>query len=297
MAPALAAVGTYALLVAWNEYLYQFLLLSSRSNKTVAITIAEFFENDDSPWNYLMAAAVVYCLPPIVIDAAQGSGAVPPGDPTPGSTMNQLELRPGLADVPVAESAISFIDGKRARLEYRGIAVETLARESSYEETAWLLLKGDLPTQRELADFDDQLRHRRPQVVRIAADRTKVDAQAAAFDPPQCGKRLFKCVNARPVCRIVLRIHQNPKLPRASILLRVPRPRPKKRQGRPRAEKQRDELAAPHHSITSLAAERKSGEIATPSARAARTLTTKSNLSGSSIGKSPGLAPRRMRST
>ncbi len=67
MAPALAAVGTYALLVAWNEYLYQFLLLSSRSNKTVAITIAEFFENDDSPWNYLMAAAVVYCLPPIAI--------------------------------------------------------------------------------------------------------------------------------------------------------------------------------------------------------------------------------------
>jgi citrate synthase len=75
--------------------------------------------------------------------------------------MSQLELRPGLADVPVAESAISFIDGKRARLEYRGIAVETLARESCFEETAWLLLKGDLPNQRELADFDDQLRHRR----------------------------------------------------------------------------------------------------------------------------------------
>lgn len=75
--------------------------------------------------------------------------------------MSQLEFRPGLADVPCAESAVSFIDGKRARLEYRGIAVETLARESSFEETAWLLLKGDLPTQRELADFDDQLRHRR----------------------------------------------------------------------------------------------------------------------------------------
>lgn len=73
----------------------------------------------------------------------------------------QLELRPGLADVPVAESAISFIDGKRARLEYRGIAVETLARESCFEETAWLLLKGGLPSQKELADFDDQLRHHR----------------------------------------------------------------------------------------------------------------------------------------
>src|SRR6516165_8264075 len=75
--------------------------------------------------------------------------------------MSQIELRAGLADVPVAESAVSFIDGKRARLEYRGIAVETLARESCFEETSWLLLKGDLPTQRQLADFDDQLRHRR----------------------------------------------------------------------------------------------------------------------------------------
>jgi citrate synthase len=75
--------------------------------------------------------------------------------------MSDLQLRPGLADVPVAESAISFIDGQRARLEYRGIAVETLARESCFEETTWLLLKGGLPSQRELADFDDQLRHHR----------------------------------------------------------------------------------------------------------------------------------------
>src|SRR5947209_8765376 len=75
--------------------------------------------------------------------------------------MSQLEFRPGLADVPAAESAVSFIDGKRARLEYRGIAVETLARESCFEETAWLLLKGELPSQRQLADFEDQLRHHR----------------------------------------------------------------------------------------------------------------------------------------
>ena len=67
MAPALAVVGTYALLAAWNEYLYQFLLLSSRGNRTVAITIAEFFENDDSPWNYMVAAALIYSLPPIAI--------------------------------------------------------------------------------------------------------------------------------------------------------------------------------------------------------------------------------------
>jgi citrate synthase len=72
------------------------------------------------------------------------------------------KIVPGLADVPIAESAISYIDGKNARLEYRGIAVETLARESTFEETCWLLLKGELPTQRELAEFVQQLRsHRR----------------------------------------------------------------------------------------------------------------------------------------
>ena len=71
------------------------------------------------------------------------------------------EYRPGLEDVPAAKSAVSFIDGKRARLNYRGIPVEVLAKESSYEETSWLLLKGELPTQKELAQFDHDLRKRR----------------------------------------------------------------------------------------------------------------------------------------
>ncbi len=71
------------------------------------------------------------------------------------------EYRPGLEDVPAAKSAVSFIDGKRARLEYRGIPVDVLARESCFEETTWLLLKGDLPTQKQLAEFDHELRNRR----------------------------------------------------------------------------------------------------------------------------------------
>ena len=67
MAPALAAVGTFALLTAWNEYLYQFILLSSPRNKTVAITLATFFDNENTPWNYPVAASLLYALPPIVI--------------------------------------------------------------------------------------------------------------------------------------------------------------------------------------------------------------------------------------
>jgi citrate synthase len=74
---------------------------------------------------------------------------------------SELDFHPGLEGVPATKSAISFIDGQRARLEYRGIPVEVLAKESSYEETAWLLLKGELPTQRQLAEFDHDLRTRR----------------------------------------------------------------------------------------------------------------------------------------
>jgi multiple sugar transport system permease protein len=67
MAPALAAVGTFALLLAWNEYVYQYVLLSSTRRMTVAVAIAQFFNTDEAPWNEMMAAAILYALPPIVI--------------------------------------------------------------------------------------------------------------------------------------------------------------------------------------------------------------------------------------
>ena len=67
MAPALVAVGTYALLLAWNEYLYQFLLLSSPDVMTVPVALAQFLNSDESPWNYMMATAIVYAVPPIVM--------------------------------------------------------------------------------------------------------------------------------------------------------------------------------------------------------------------------------------
>ena len=75
--------------------------------------------------------------------------------------MTELEYRPGLEDVPAAKSGVSFIDGQRALLEYRGIPAEILAKESCFEETAYLLMKGDLPTQKQLAEFDRDLRSRR----------------------------------------------------------------------------------------------------------------------------------------
>ena len=67
MAPGLAAVATYALLLAWGEYLYQYLLLSSTRNWTVAVALEQFWDSDEAPWNYMMALAILYALPPIAV--------------------------------------------------------------------------------------------------------------------------------------------------------------------------------------------------------------------------------------
>jgi multiple sugar transport system permease protein len=67
MAPALVAVGTYAMLVAWNQYLYQFLLLSDKASMTVPVALAQFINSDIAPWNYMMATAIIYAIPPICI--------------------------------------------------------------------------------------------------------------------------------------------------------------------------------------------------------------------------------------
>jgi len=69
---------------------------------------------------------------------------------------------PGLAGIPAAKSSISFVDGERGILEYRGIRIEELAEQSSFLETAFLLLFNCLPTQQELGQFTrDVSQHRR----------------------------------------------------------------------------------------------------------------------------------------
>ena len=67
MVPSLVAVGTYALLLAWNEYLYAFLLLSNEKTLTLAVALGNFLSADDSPWELLMATGFVYALPPAAI--------------------------------------------------------------------------------------------------------------------------------------------------------------------------------------------------------------------------------------
>jgi multiple sugar transport system permease protein len=67
MMPSLVAVGTYALLLAWNEYLYAFLLLSRDTDITLGVALGNFLAADDSPWEILMATGLIYALPPAAI--------------------------------------------------------------------------------------------------------------------------------------------------------------------------------------------------------------------------------------
>ncbi len=68
-----------------------------------------------------------------------------------------ITLDPGYANTGSCESSITFMDGEKGILRYRGIPVEQLAEHSSFRETAYLLINGELPTAKELNRFSEML--------------------------------------------------------------------------------------------------------------------------------------------
>ncbi|HVV61388.1 MAG TPA: citrate/2-methylcitrate synthase [Pseudolabrys sp.] len=110
-------------------------------------------------------------------------------------TNEAIKIQRGLKGVYFDRSPCTFIDGKAGDLRYRGYSIHDLAEHSTFEETAWLLLNGELPDQQQLAAFDAELRAARklpPQVLDIIRAiksahpmdvlRTATSA-LAAFDP------------------------------------------------------------------------------------------------------------------
>jgi citrate synthase len=115
----------------------------------------------------------------------------PPAEqPQPGP-----EIHRGLNGVYFERSGVSFIDGREGTLLYRGYSIHELAEHSTFEETAYLLLYGELPTRAQLQAFDAELRANRaiPDGVVAVIDsikgahpmevlRTSISA-LGAFDP------------------------------------------------------------------------------------------------------------------
>jgi citrate synthase len=75
--------------------------------------------------------------------------------------MTACEYKPGLEGIPAAQSSISFVDGQKGILEYRGIPIEDLAEKSGFIEMSFLLIWGYLPTKEELEEFEAEIRYHR----------------------------------------------------------------------------------------------------------------------------------------
>ena len=99
---------------------------------------------------------------------------------------DNVQLHRGLRNVYIDKTKSTFIDGKEGKLLYRGYSIHDLAEQSSFEETVYLLLHGELPTTTQLDQFDAQLRADRDlpdqvlEAVRLMKDAHPMDALRTA---------------------------------------------------------------------------------------------------------------------
>ncbi len=75
------------------------------------------------------------------------------------STTGAITLDPGYGNTGACQSAITFIDGERGILRYRGYPIEEIAASASFEEVCYLLIYGHLPNVAELEQFREKLTH------------------------------------------------------------------------------------------------------------------------------------------
>jgi citrate synthase len=118
----------------------------------------------------------------------------------PGETPEKIDIHRGLKGVYFDRSKVCYIDGRAGELRYRGYSIHDLAQKSTFEETCYLLMHGELPTAQQLKDFDLLLKSARNlpgeinQIIEkiktahpMDVLRTAVSA-LAAFDPETADK-------------------------------------------------------------------------------------------------------------
>ncbi len=91
-----------------------------------------------------------------ILPATEGASSIDIAQLTRKTGLTTLDN--GFVNTASTKSAITFIDGDKGILRYRGYPIEELAQHSTYLEVAWLLIHGELPTADELAEFDEKIR-------------------------------------------------------------------------------------------------------------------------------------------
>jgi citrate synthase len=121
--------------------------------------------------------------------------AFDPSEASMTETNEPIKIHRGLKGVYFDRSPCTFIDGRIGELRYRGYSIHDLAERSSFEETAWLLLHGELPNEAQLTRFDAQLKVARElpapiiDIIRTIKSAHPMDvlrtaaSALAAFDP------------------------------------------------------------------------------------------------------------------
>jgi citrate synthase len=93
-------------------------------------------------------------------------------------------VRRGMDDLVVDTTSVSWVDGQRGRLYYRGYRVEELAKKGTFEEIAYLLLCGELPSEQQLLAFTWKLRqlsHTPEKIIRILQELPRQTAPLSAL--------------------------------------------------------------------------------------------------------------------
>jgi len=110
-------------------------------------------------------------------------------------TEEKVQLHRGLREVYIDRTQSSFIDGNAGKLLYRGYNIDDLAEKSNFEETAYLVMYGDLPTRQQLTEFDQRLKASRSlpkeilDVIKLTRNAHPMDvlrtaiSSLSAFDP------------------------------------------------------------------------------------------------------------------
>lgn len=95
-------------------------------------------------------------LPLAAVEATEGNGAFEVAGML--KETGKVAYDPGFMNTANAKSAVTYIDGDAGILRYRGYPIEELAEKSSFIETAYLLIYGELPTADQLEEFDQMIR-------------------------------------------------------------------------------------------------------------------------------------------
>src|SRR5882672_4633851 len=95
----------------------------------------------------------IYSLP--TVEGSEGEKAVDVS--ALRANTNYITLDDGYGNTGSCVSKVTFIDGDKGILRYRGIPIEELAEKSNFIETAWLIIYGDLPNRAQVKMFSDLL--------------------------------------------------------------------------------------------------------------------------------------------